>query len=372
MKLSSILLCAVFLPWSAAAQTKEKASDALSDLPVPGWAKSVLDSFEKPLHPVIGGVASGGGMAAGIGYETPSQVGWFREGEALFSIRRYWSVDGEIGNRSPSGRFQIGMYGGIRHMGRLDFYGIGSGSRFEDRSAFRLRESTYGTRGWIRPLSLVRIGGSVSMYMPDLGRGSHQGVLTLEDAFPPDLVPGIAAEPVYGRYRGFVEFSHPTPVELDGGEIPNSYQGAYQLAFESARDYQTGRHSFHRWEAEIRQRFPGIRQGQRLTLHGFVAATNEEAQVPFYLLYTLGGSGGLKSFRPDLLGTDGTQATLRGFRNFRFRGRNLILMQAEYRVPIYRDVHATVFVDSGQVAADTSQFFTDLKTSPGFSLSYMR
>ena len=80
----------------------------------------------------------------------------------------------------------------------------------------------------------------------------------------------------------------------------------------------------------------------------------------------------LKSFRPDLLGTDGTQATLRGFRNFRFRGRNLVLMQAEYRVPVYRDVHATVFVDSGQVAASTSDFFKDLKTSTGFSLSYMR
>ena len=385
MKITSILLCALLLPLSATAQTPdaaetekkdapetEKTSEALGDLPVPSWAKSILDSFDKPLHPVIGGVASGGGMAAGVGYESPSQVGWFREGEALFSIRRYWSVAGEIGKRAESRRSQFGVFGGLRHMGRLDFYGIGSGSSFEDRSAFRLRESTFGARGWIRPVSLVRLGGSASMYMPDLGRGAHRGVLSIEDAFPADLVPGLDAEPVWGRYRGFVELSHPTPVELDGDDISNSYQGAYQLAFESARDYETGFHNFHRWEAEVRQRIPGVRKGQRLTLHGFVAATNPDANVPFYMLYTLGGSGGLKSFRPDLLGTDGTQATLRGFRNFRFRGRNLVLMQAEYRVPVYRDVHATVFVDSGQVAADTSEFFKDLKTSTGFSLSYMR
>ena len=70
MKITSILLCAVFFPLSAAAQaTEEQASDVLGDLPVPSWAKSILDSFDKPLHPVIGGVASGGGMAAGVGYE---------------------------------------------------------------------------------------------------------------------------------------------------------------------------------------------------------------------------------------------------------------------------------------------------------------
>ena len=42
--------------------------------------------------------------------------------------------------------------------------------------------------------------------------------------------------------------------------------------------------------------------GEGDTLHGFVATTNTGADVPFYMLYTLGGSGGLKSFRPDLLG----------------------------------------------------------------------
>ena len=79
--------------------------------------------------------------------------------------------------------------------------------------------------------------------------------------------------------------------------------------------------------------------------------------MPFYLLYTLGGSGGLKTFRPDLLGGDGTRATLRGFRNFRFRDRNLVLMQAEYRIPVHRSVHATVFVDAGQVAPRPSELF---------------
>ena len=138
------------------------------------------------------------------------------------------------------------------------------------------------------------------------------------------------------------------------------------------RDHDIGPHNFHRWETEVQQRIPGFRPGQRLTLHGFLASTNTGADVPFYMLYTLGGSGGLKSFRPDLLGSDGTRATLRGFRNYRFRDRNLVLMQAEYRIPVHKYVHTTVFVDAGQVAPRTSELFSDLRTSTGFSLSYVR
>jgi outer membrane translocation and assembly module TamA len=90
------------------------------------------------------------------------------------------------------------------------------------------------------------------------------------------------------------------------------------------------------------------------------------------MMYTLGGAGGLKSFRPDLIGTDGTRATLRGFRSYRFRDRNLVLMQAEYRIPIHKYVHTTVFVDAGQVAPRVSELFNDVRTSTGFSIGYVR
>ena len=47
-------------------------------------------------------------------------------------------------------------------------------------------------------------------------------------------------------------------------------------------------------------------------------------------------------------------------------------MQAEYRIPLHRHVHSTVFIDSGQVAGRTSQLFDDVRTTAGFSLSYVR
>ena len=321
----------------------------------------------------MGGVASGGGLGFGVGYDSPEGERWYRNAEGMVTIRRYWALEGEVGRRSSSKQSQLGVFGAVRHMSRLDYYGIGPTTVFDDRSSFRLRETTIGTRGWFHPVPAVRVGGSGAIYKPDLGPGAHRSVPSIEEVFPAASVPGFSAEPTFGRYRAFAELLYPVfrdPNIRDEDEA--GYHGAYQVAVEAVRDHDTGRHDFHRWETEVQQRIPGFRPGQRLTLHGFIASTNSGADVPFYMLYTLGGSGGLKSFRPDLLGTDGTRATLRSFRNFRFRDRDLVLMQAEYRIPIVSRVRATVFVDAGQVAPRTSELFRNLKTGTGFSLSYVR
>ena len=197
---------------------------------------------------------------------------------------------------------------------------------------------------------------------------------SIENVFAESIVPGgFSTEPVFGRYRGLVEFTHPGAANTDFDNVDDdSYRGTYQVALEAVRDHSEGRHNFHRWEAEVQHRIPGFRPGQRLTLHGLVASTSSNGDVPYYMLYTLGGTGGLKAFRPDMLGSDGTRATLRGFRNYRFRDRDLVLMQAEYRIPLHEQIHSTVFVEAGQVAPRTSELFSDLKASTGFSLSYVR
>jgi hypothetical protein len=329
---------------------------------VPAWGQIILDAFSKPVHPVVGGVASGGGLGFGVGYDSPEDERWYREGEVMVTVRRYWSVEGEIGRRSSSQRSQIGAFAAVRHLGRLDYYGIGPDSIFENRTSFRLRETTAGTRGWYQAAPALRIGGSASVYQPALGRGTNHAVPGIDEVFSTAAIPGYGAEPTFGRYRGVAELSTSRHERL---------RGSYQLAFEAVRDHDSGRYSFHRWETELQQRLPGFTRNQRLTLHGFLATTSSGSEVPFYLLYTLGGGGGLKSFRPGMLGTDGTQATLRGYRNFRFRDRNLLLMQAEYRIPLHRFVHSTVFVDAGQVAPTASALAGDLRRSVGFSLSYM-
>lgn len=373
MRYSTLLFifALTFLPQLAAAQTSTRV-EGLEGLPVPSWAAGIIDSFSQPVHPVIGGVASGGGVGLGVGYDSPDDERWYQQAEAMITVRRYWSLDTEIGRRSLANTGQLGLFGTVRHMNRIDYFGIGPDTVFEERSAFRLRETTFGARGWFKPTPALRLGGSAAIYLPDLGPDANPSVRFVPEVFPESTVPGFSAEPTFGRYRGFAEVIYPVVGDFLGADESESYRGSYQLALEAVRDHDTGRHDFHRWEAETQQRFPGIREGQRLTLHGLLASTNTGADVPFYMLYTLGGSGGLKAFRPDLLGTDGTRATLRSFRAYRFRDRDLILLQAEYRIPIVEKVHATVFVDAGQVAPTTSELFKDLRTGTGFSLSYVR
>lgn len=341
-------------------------------MPVPNWAKGIIDSFSKPLHPLIGGVATNGGVGAGVGYSSPEDNGWFQNARAMATLRRFWLFEGEVGRRPLSKRSQIGAFGAIRDMGSLDYFGIGPDTDLDNRAAFRLRETTFGTRGWFRPVPAIRVGGGISAYKPDVGPGNSRSIPQIEAVFTDGSAPGFSPEPTFGRYRGFVEFLHPVIDNPDSLEDLSRYRGAYQVAFEAVRDHGSGRHNLQRWEIETQQRIPGFRDNQRLTLHGFLASTNDDAEVPFYLLYTLGGTGGLKTFRPDMLGGDGTRASLRGFRNFRFRDRNLVLMQAEYRIPVHKYVHTTVFVDTGQVAPRTSELFSDLRANTGFSVSAVR
>jgi outer membrane protein assembly factor BamA len=66
---------------------------------------------------------------------------------------------------------------------------------------------------------------------------------------------------------------------------------------------------------------------------GVFTDTTSGHEVPFYYQPTLGGS-----------------QALRGFREFRFRDSNSVVMQAEYRWEAWWALDAALFVDVGQVA----------------------
>jgi outer membrane protein assembly factor BamA len=95
--------------------------------------------------------------------------------------------------------------------------------------------------------------------------------------------------------------------------------------------------------------------------------------IPFSLQPTLGGKSAIRSVHEDRLGSDGTDATLRGYRDLRFRDRNLLLLQAEYRVPLWGPIDGTLFADAGKVARTRSELdLSDLRRDVGFSLSIMK
>jgi outer membrane protein assembly factor BamA len=140
-------------------------------------------------------------------------------------------------------------------------------------------------------------------------------------------------------------------------------------------DQELNRFSFDRTEIEAQQRFALIAPHHRLTLHGWVSTSTpkDDNVVPFYLERTLGGTSYVRGVHEDRIGSDGTQATLRGFRNLRFRDRNLLLLQAEYRIPLWSSFDATVFADAGKVTPRREDLdLSDLEHDFGFSLSAMK
>jgi hemolysin activation/secretion protein len=76
--------------------------------------------------------------------------------------------------------------------------------------------------------------------------------------------------------------------------------------------------------------------------------------VPFYLMPTLGGND-----------------SLRGFRNYRFRGPHAMLLQAEYRWELWSGLDAALFYDAGKVTLlrrDLS--FKNLERDYGFGFRF--
>ena len=178
----------------------------------------------------------------------------------MVTLRRYWLLEGEVGRRSLSKRSQIG---GVRRSAshgpaRLLRHRAGHRSSTIE-SAFRLRETTFGTRGWFRPVSCRPAGRQRrGIYARSRPRRAVRRSLR-SNRCSADLGAGIRA-PNRPSAGIAVLWSSCIP-SLDDAELldeSNRYRGAYQVAFESVRDYDTGRHNFHRWEAEMQQRIPGF------------------------------------------------------------------------------------------------------------------
>ena len=79
---------------------------------------------------------------------------------------------------------------------------------------------------------------------------------------------------------------------------------------------------------------------------------NDGAEVPFYLMKSLGG-----------------QDSLRGYKDFRFRDANLLYLSGEYRWEATAGLEFAVFYDTGKTFAERSGFHLDgMKHTFGWGL----
>lgn len=229
---------------------------------------------------------------------------------------------------------------------QVPFYGVGNDTDKDDRVNYGLRMLEAGADAAFKPVWWYRIGGGVGVHRVEdrEGRGSRPSI---ENFVGPLPAGGIFNETTFTRARVF------TAIDWRESEGYSRRGGLYSVALNDYRDGDD-RFNFRRVDAEIVQLLPILKEHWVLAFRGLVQTTDADSGqfVPYYLLPTLGGA-----------------RRHRGYSDFRFQDRHMMLVSGEYRWTPSRVLDMAIFVDSGKVTSDRSDLdFDGLKTAWGIGL----
>lgn len=352
--------------------------------PLPSFLKPVENLFTaKPCHLLVQSVVPGGGIGGG-GRCTKdfSRDPWKREFRATgaITIRQFWTAglqlriahDAFTPWHSAQGDFVMHFYLRTRDLPRMAFYGIGPDSKLSDQVFFSERDTLAGVTLTDPLVSWFDVGGRLESLWPMVG-GADPRSQSIGTRFTDTTAPGLSSQPNLLHYELYLRphLGAQPPFNLD-----------YRISYGYYQDHHTGQFSFRRLEFDLRNTlFPErwithtkSRDGY-LELHGLISASDASSghAVPFFLQRTLGGTNpDVPFYYPALKDQAGMDmaATLRGFKDFRFRAPNDILFQAEYDRRIWKYLGGLAFYDAGKSVLRKSDLtLANLRQSYGFGLA---
>jgi hypothetical protein len=314
--------------------------------------KAIFIVGREGFYPKLGSLTTGSGIAYGAGFRdrdlfnNTGRVDLWMAGSAS----RYWATEARLTfPRLAKKRLLIETWAGRRDYPQEDFFGSGPDSARADQTSYAIRTDLFGARAGVRPFPIVLVGGGVESLTPTLGRGKDRRVPSIEDRFDLTTGPGLGESVKYVRSMAFAEIDYREPRNARKG-------GWYRIDFSRFDERATGRYTFNRADADLRQ-FVGFLAGRRVVAGRLFVSTSDtgaDSVMPFYLMPTLGGND-----------------TLRGFREYRFRGPHAILAQAEYRWEIWSGLDGALFYDAGKVADRRSDLnFKGLERDYGFGFRF--
>jgi outer membrane protein assembly factor BamA len=177
------------------------------------------------------------------------------------------------------------------------------------------------------------------------GPGKDKSTLTVERLFTPTEVPGLIQQPDYSLFGAFADFD-----SRDSTSDPRA-GGFYQARWTSFDDRDFDRFSFRRYELELQHFFPTHGKRGTVATRGLVSLidTSPGQEVPFFMQQAVGGSN-----------------SLRGYRQDRFRDKNLLLFNLEYRWEVMELFDLVAFGDGGRVFSRRSDIgLDDMRGSVG-------
>src|SRR5262249_30584014 len=221
--------------------------------------------------------------------------------------------------------------GGWREATQVGYYGTGTANSVDDRGNYGFKQPYGRATLTVRPahrLFLLRGGEEISQW-EQTPSGTAPSV---EEVYTPSTAPGLGATVTYFHTLGTIGFdSRATDGYARRG-------GFYGVTFHDYSDPDS-QFGFTQVDYEALHHFPVLREAWVLSFRGVVSTTGTKSdqQIPFFMLPSVGGG-----------------SSLRAFSSWRFRDRNSMLIQAEWRVMVNRFLDMAVFYDTGKVTAHTS------------------
>lgn len=290
------------------------------------WLKREFLEQPSGLYPYFASVYPGGGFTLGAGYRQFYGDRTHADVKGLYSLSGYKLI--EVSTDSwghAAGRLDLHGRAGWRDATQVSFHGVGVDSP-EEFSNFRMKQAYFGGDLKARPGGYTVFGAGVSFEDFTLERGTGTSP-SIEDVHTPVSAPGLGTNPTYVHTvaSGGIDW-RPSPGYARRG-------GLYEVSYHNYAD-PDDTYSFDRFDAEVVQHIPVLRENWVISLHGLLQTTLDDGDsVPYFLLPSL-GSG----------------STLRGYSSFRFRDRHSLLMSAEWRwIPNRLGIDMAIFYDTGKV-----------------------
>jgi len=354
---SALTLCLLLRPNAAGAQTPQPTSSPTStptpNTPVTGtsdwdqWKRncSLSDDFRKkfiscatstfrsrPFHfvaqSIVPGSAVGGGGRYTADLNEKNGAQDQLQATSLITIRQFWlaelkftsvrSIDTEWNKSGES--LGINIYVRNRSLPVMTFYGLGPNTNVNNSVKFSERDTSAGIEVTtpFPEISWLSAGAKIEGLWPDIGGVTGKNVVSIQQQYTEQTAPGLTTQP---------PLVHEQVSLRPHKRFHEQFEINYNLAYNFYQDTDTGHYSFRRFEAKLDHRFYPekkkhggvIEQNYFSVLWRYSVSDASSADaVPFYLQETIGGS--------DI----DNQSSLRGFKDYRFRGPDLFTVQAEY------------------------------------------
>jgi len=314
-----------------------------------GKVDSILNGTVRKWHPFFESAYSGGGFTLGAGYATYVSPFNVLDVRGSYSAANYKLAEVEfVAPRLFHRRGALSVIGGWREATQVPFYGIGTDTPNVTRFTFGFQRPYASALLTLRPTRrylMLRGGLELTQWKEQRGQGSSP----VDGAFTPVALPGIGLDVTYVHSQGTAGFDW----RVSPGYARRG--GFYGVTVHDYHD-RDGAFGFRQYDYEAIQHFPILREAWVISLHGLASTTSTSSGqlIPFFMLPALGSGH-----------------TLRGFDSFRFRDRNRLLVQAEWRIMVNRFLDTAFFYDAGKVTRSTADLdFDGLKSDFGFGARF--